>query len=61
MEKSIEEGATHTYLTVIGDVAQLAELTREKTRPGARSADHFGGCFLTETRDDRLRLPLFSK
>ncbi len=42
MEENIKEEAAHTYLAVIVDVAQFAELIREETHLGARSADHLG-------------------
>ena len=62
MEDDIEEGAVHMdSANIVVQEAQLPELIHEETYPGAGGADHFSEYFLTDLRDDRLRLPSFSE
>ena len=58
MEDDIEEGAVHMQLAIVIDEAQLPELIHKETDTGTRSADHLGERFLTDLRNDRLRLAL---
>ena len=46
---------------VVVNEAQLPELIQKETDTGARGADHVGQCFLTDLRNDRLRLAFFPK
>ena len=56
MEDDIEEGAVHVDATVVLQEAQLPELIHEETYAGPCGANHFGQHFLTDLRNDRLRL-----
>jgi hypothetical protein len=46
---------------IVVDEAQFAELIQKKTHSGARGADHLGERLLTDPRNHRLYLPLFTK
>ena len=46
---------------VVVNEPQFAEPIHEETDAGARGADHLGERFLTDLRNDRLRLAFFPK
>ena len=59
MKDHIQEGTVYVDATVVVQEAQLPELVHEVTHPGAGGANHFGQHFLTDLRNDDLRLPFF--
>ena len=67
MKYDIKEGAMHMQSaipaqpTFVINKPQLAELIHEETDARAGSADHLGQRFLTDFRNDRLRLALLPK
>jgi len=46
---------------IVVDEAQPSELIQEETHAGPGGADHLGERFLTDLRNDELRLPVFAK
>ena len=61
VQDDTEEGAVHLQSAVVLNEAQLPELIQKETDAGARGADHFRQHFLTDLRNDRLRLAFFPK
>ena len=67
VEHDIEEGAMHVETaiaaqpTFVINKSQLAKLIHKETDARAGRADHFGQRFLTDFRNDRLRLALLPK
>jgi hypothetical protein len=59
VEDEIEEGTVHVQPTIVMYEAQFLELVHEETDAGARGADHLGEHFLTDLRNDQLRLAFF--
>ena len=46
---------------IVVDEAQPSELIQKETHPGPGGADHLGERFLTDLRNDELRLPVLPK
>lgn len=61
MQDDIEEGTMHVKMAVVLNEAQLPELIQKETDAGPRGADHLGERFLTDLRNDHLRLACFPK
>ena len=59
VQDDVEEGAVHMEATVVIQKAKFAELIHEETDAGACGPDHLGERFLTDLRNDRLRLAFF--
>ena len=56
----MEEGALDVDIATLAvQKAQLPKLVHAVTHPGACGANHFGQHFLTDLRNDALRLPFF--
>jgi len=61
VEDDIEEGTVDVQPAVVVDEPQSVEHILEETDAGPRGADHLGQRFLTDLRNDRLRLAFFPK
>ena len=59
VQDDTEEGGVNLQSAVVVNEAQLPELIQKETDAGPRGADHFGPYFLTDLRNDRLRLAFF--
>jgi hypothetical protein len=61
VQNRIQQRPVNFDMTVVVDVAQLAEFVHEEADAGARRADHLGECFLTDLRDHWLRVAVFAE